>query len=93
MRSRSASASAFHIVDRAVYLNDQSRLVAVEVRDQAVDDLLTAEVEAVQFVRAQMLPEGCLGGRHRLPELLRPLLLRRVMPAHHDPGFGGIHFA
>jgi hypothetical protein len=47
-----------------IQLHHEARRVAVEVDDEAVDDLLAAEVEAIQLVRAEPVPEAPLGERH-----------------------------
>ncbi len=79
------------IVDRAIYLDDQTNFVAIKIRDQAADALLTAEMEAVEFVCAQMLPERRLCGCYLPPKLLRPLLFLRILPAHDNLDLGRVH--
>src|SRR3712207_6487337 len=54
----------------SVHLDDKSGSVAVEVGNEAVDDLVAAEVEALQLVSAQCSPELRFCRRHFLPELL-----------------------
>jgi hypothetical protein len=38
--------------------------MTVEVHDEAGDDLLAAEVEALEAIGAEMVPEDALGGCH-----------------------------
>src|SRR5215475_50841 len=65
-------------MDPSVDFHDQPLAVAVEVHDQAIDHLLTTEVESVELVATQMLPPDPFGVRHLAPERLRFGDLRRA---------------
>jgi len=54
------------IVDTAVELEDEALGGAVEVDDEAGDDLLAPELEAVEGAVAEDLPGSGFGGRRRL---------------------------
>ena len=58
------------VVDRPVQFDDESGRVAGEVGDEAVDDLLAAEVEADQSVATQTLPQGRLVRRQGAAQAL-----------------------
>ncbi len=53
-------------VNAAVKFDNEPCGVAIEIRDEAVDDLLAAKVEAAKATGAKMVPEPRFGGRHRL---------------------------
>lgn len=44
------------LVDRAIDFYDQAGCVAIEVDDEAIDDLLAAEMESVESMSAQPFP-------------------------------------
>ena len=66
------------IVNAAIHLDDHAGHVAVEVRDEAVDHLLAAKVEAIELRRTEPLPEELLRWRHLAAEFLRALNLLRL---------------
>lgn len=79
------------IVNLAVYLHNQSSRVAVEIGNEAVNHLLAAKMQSIQFVPTHCLPEHHFRSRHLSPHLPRDfVLLHMVQPPHH-PGF--IHSA
>jgi hypothetical protein len=49
---------------QAIHFHYQAGSVAIEVYDEAVNDLLTAEVEPLEAVAAQRRPESSLSRRH-----------------------------
>ncbi len=51
-------------MDSAVYLDHQSLATAIEVSDEAIDNLLTAEVQIVQLVSSQVFPQDLLLWSH-----------------------------
>ena len=53
----------FFFVNGAVELQDESQLMAEEVRDVGTDGHLPAELEAVKLVAAQASPQHLLGPR------------------------------
>ena len=55
------------IEDRAIDLNDQSQRVAIEIDDEAIDDLLTAKLVAIEPIGTQLLPQISLGRCHLPP--------------------------
>ncbi len=48
------------LMDFAVYFHDQSSGVTVEIHNESINDLLAAEVEAVQSIGTELLPENLL---------------------------------
>jgi hypothetical protein len=56
--------SLLTLVDFSVQLDDQSDFVAVEVDNEAFDDLLPPKMVAAKPVATQSLPQECLGGGH-----------------------------
>ena len=66
------------IVDTAVELDDEALRRAVEVDDEAGDDLLSPELEAVKGAVAEDLPGGRFGGGRRLSKAPGELELVRV---------------
>ena len=72
-------------MDAAIGFDDQCGGMAVEVCEEAADDLLAAEVPAVQTVGAQALPEHLLGPGHLPAQLLHPPDLRAadLLPDHN----------
>ena len=66
------------IVDAAVELEDEALLWAVEVDDEAGDDLLAAELEAAERAVAEALPGGRLGDGRRPSKTPGELELVRV---------------
>ena len=58
-------------MDRAVQLQDELELVAVEVRDVGADRHLAAKLEAEEFPIAQVLPESLFRGSADPPQPLR----------------------
>src|SRR5690349_4293382 len=58
-------------VDRTVDLDNQRRGVAIEVRDESVDDLLSAKVEPTELIAPQASPENSLRRGHPTAKLLR----------------------
>src|SRR3954453_1533360 len=77
------------LVDGAIDLDDEFACVAVEVSNEAVDDLLAAELEAMEAISAQVLPEALFGLGHALPQP-RGLgaLLRRASLGSEDAVHG-----
>jgi hypothetical protein len=59
------------LVDRAVYLDHQLRARAVEVDDEAVDGMLTPELEPFELVVPERLPQSVLGFGRRVSGLPR----------------------
>lgn len=57
------------LVDRTVDFDDEAGSVAVNVNDEAADDLLTTEVEFLQAVAAEGLSEESLRRGHAAPRL------------------------
>jgi len=55
---------------RAVHFHYQAGGMAIEVHDEAVNDLLAAEVQALEAICAQGCPEPSLGRRHGTTQLL-----------------------
>ena len=53
-----------YIVNTAIDFNDDTGGMAVEVSDEAVDDLLPAEVKAGELARSQVRPQKAFRGRH-----------------------------
>jgi hypothetical protein len=51
---------------RAIYFYYQAGSVAIEVYNEAVNDLLAAEVEPLEAVAAQRRPESPLSRRHSM---------------------------
>jgi hypothetical protein len=51
------------LVYRAVHLDDDLRVGAVEIRDKTVDAVLAAELESGDLAVAQAFPQRVLGGR------------------------------
>lgn len=68
------------IVHRPIHFDGQGCGMAVKVHDKPVNDLLAAEVEAVQAIGAQRGPQALLGRRHIAAH--GPRLLE----------FGGVYF-
>ena len=56
------------VVRSTVRLHDQCGGVAVKVGDEAVDDLLSAEVKAAELVPPEACPNGEFGRRQVSPE-------------------------
>jgi len=55
---------ALLLVDRAVYFDHQRSSVAVEVDDEAINDLLPAEMKVEKASSAHLLPEDPLSSGH-----------------------------
>ena len=74
-------------VDGPVHLNDQPCGGAIEVDDEAVDDLLPAKVQSIQTVTTQRGPEQPLGERHRPAQFARAfgLHLSKLLPLRNSP--------
>ncbi len=66
------------VVDTAVELEDEALRGAVEVDDEAGDDLLSPELEAVEGAGAEDLPGGGFSGGRRLSKAPGELQLVRV---------------
>ena len=49
---------------QTVYLHDQPGGVAVEVHDEAIDDLLPAQMQSPKFRSSQRVPQAFLSRRH-----------------------------
>ena len=58
-------------VNGAIYFDDQSRRMTIEIGNEAVKNLLAAKMQAVQAIIAQSLPEKPFRRRHPLPHLPR----------------------
>src|SRR5205823_6703882 len=61
------------LVIRAVDLHHEPRSMAIEVHDEAVDDLLTTEEKTTGTLGTQRLPEDLLPFGHPAPHLLGAL--------------------
>lgn len=72
------------IMHTAVHFDDQPDGVAIEIDDEAIDDLLATEMESMQPARTDVIPQSRLGRCHRVPQLPRPLALLDRMPSRHD---------
>ena len=64
--------------ERDALLDRLARLVTVEVHDEPVDQLLTSEVQALEPIAAQVLPQDLLLGGHLLAQLPGTLALHRI---------------
>jgi hypothetical protein len=62
------------IVDAAVELEDEALRRAIEVYDEAGDELLAPELEAEDGAVAKDLPSGCLGVGRRLAKAFGELV-------------------
>jgi hypothetical protein len=71
------------VVYRAVHFDNEARRMTVEVNDEAVNDLLAAEVKPAEAASPYALPKLRLSPRHLLSHLAcERLLLRSVAPGH-----------
>ena len=74
------------LVNAAVDLQHESRFGAVEVRDESVDDVLAAELEAEAAAAPEQAPGVSFRRRRRLPHLPRPVVLGRLASVHSTSG-------
>jgi hypothetical protein len=72
------------IIERDVDFDHECGAVAVEVSDEAVDNLLPAKVQSTKLASAQRLPEQMLRAGWLAPELVRTqdLPLARLVSPH-----------
>ena len=63
------------LVNWPVDLDHQRERVAIEIDDEAVDDLLPTKLPPTEPIRAQFLPQSTLGGGHLATQRLRLLAL------------------
>ncbi len=61
------------VMYQAIYFHDDPRSVAVEVHNETVNNLLTAEFQAIEPSGTQMFPEDFLLGRHFATQFSGPL--------------------
>jgi hypothetical protein len=52
------------VVNGAINFDDHARGVTVKVRDEAVNELLPAEVKSAEFARAELIPKKSFRGCH-----------------------------
>ncbi len=71
-------------MDTTIQLNDEPLSVAVEVDDEAIDDLLAPEMQPALAAGAQFAPQPALGLGHLPAQLFGSLELDRLDPLTHD---------
>jgi hypothetical protein len=72
-------------VNWAIHFDHQPGSMAIEIYDEAVNDLLAAKVKAVQPIRSQISPEDFLLHCHLTPKLFGSLPQRciHLLPNHY----------
>lgn len=74
---------------RSVDLDGEAMLGALEVDDEALNDLLSAKLQAADLPSSEEVPGECLGGGRCGPHLLSAggLLGRHLGALHHGSAF------
>jgi len=69
----------------AVYLNAETKAVAIEIDDKSIDNLLTPEFKAVHPSSPHHFPEFTFDGGHGFAQPARELdFIRRNLPVFDD---------
>ncbi len=76
-----------YIVNLAVYLDDQINRMTIEVRNEAVNHLLPAKVQAAEFVSTHRLPERHFRSGHLPPHPPGDFVLLRIVQSSNNPVF------
>ena len=62
------------LMDTAIHFNNQGVLMTIKISHISIDNLLSAKMQPIQFIRSHFLPKNAFGRCHIPTHLLRPFM-------------------